>query len=184
MKGVMVDMKEFLMLLLLIVLVLTSKDSTILKDSKGRNGLLGNYGGLYQIWMGEEPGADLSFNDWIIYFFIATAVNIIAINFLISIFSSSYDKIQAKSDAANCRTKAQVLSQMGALLFTNRDDSSQSFIHIALKANESLDESVDSSEWEGRARALSSQQEQITQHISKVDVKVDNITSDISEIRG
>jgi len=79
--------------------------------------------------------------------------------------------------------KAQILSEIGALLFVNRVMTKQSFIHIALNANESIDEPRDSEEWEGRVKVMTKKQDHIMTHLHKVEGKVDGINSDVSDIR-
>jgi len=182
-SGTIIDMVDFLIILFLFVLVFTLLDMAIHKGIEGKEGFFYNYGSLYQTWMGENPGLNIELQDWLVYFFFTNLVNIIALNLLISIISNTYDKIQATADAQNCMIKAQILSEIGALLFVNRVMTKQSFIHIALNANESIDEPRDGNEWEGRVKVLSKKQDHIMTHLHQVEGKVDGINSDVSDIR-
>lgn len=92
-SGTIIDMIDFLIILFLFVLIFTLLDMAIHKGIKGQEGFFYNYGSLYQTWMGENPGLNITLQDWLVYFFFTNLVNIIALNLLISIISNTYDKI-------------------------------------------------------------------------------------------
>lgn len=88
------------------------------------------------------------------------SINVVALNLLISFLGDSYDAVQASLQAHHCRIKADKLIELGFLMFWQRGDKEQKFIHYVHYSNEMITASAGKGEdqqWEGRIKVLVNQ---------------------------
>ena len=182
-RATMVDMKEFLAVLLMIILIFTLLDMIVHSQSEGHKGFWFEYGNLYRTVMGENLETNSTFYEWLVYFFFTMLVNIIALNLLIAIITNTFDKVQATSDAQDCMIRAGILEEIGALLFKNRNKTELSYIHIALNANESIEGQDESDGWGGRNKQIIKRQEQVSQDVLKTDAKVTRVEDNLLDVK-
>lgn len=73
------------------------------------------FGKMYATLFGENPNIEsMHYLDWIIYLAFTMLLNIVSLNLLISIISNTFDKVQESMNAYHCKTKAELLLELGS----------------------------------------------------------------------
>lgn len=100
----------------------------------------------YKIMFGDESGDDAATEEKAVYILFVYLVNVVSLNLLIAIISQTFSEVQAQLDSYHCRTKAQILFEIGTFMTLSRDSNQASYLFIFRYANEKVGGDQDSTE--------------------------------------